>query len=276
MSRRKTIRQILEQRFGDVEACADLENPFLAQIAGRGSRRHYQNRSIDVSLLNTLCAVALSAPSKSDLQQRDIILLQDRAQRKKITDLFTPEEWFAKAPALLVVCGNNRRQRQIAETSGKSFANDHLDAFFNATVDAGIVLSNLVNAAEAVGLGCCPISILRNYSEQISDILKLPDYVFPVAGLALGWPLKETEISPRLSLSTTIHVNEFDDHNVIAEISDYDQRRENQQPYTKQRAIERFGQSAKYGWSEDKARQYATPQRTTFGQFIKDKKFILE
>lgn len=276
MSRRKTILQTLEQRFGDIGVCADLENPFLSQIAGRGSCRHYQNRSIDVSLLNTLCAVALSAPSKSDLQQRDIVILQDRVQRQKITDLFTPAEWFATAPSLLVVCGNNRRQRQIAETSGKPFPNDHLDAFFNATVDAGIVLSNLVNAAEAVGLGCCPISILRNYAEQISDILKLPDYVFPVAGLALGWPLNETEISPRLSLSTTVHVDQFDDHDVIAQINDYDQRRESQQPYSKQRSTEQFGQSERYGWSEDKARQYATPQRTKFGQFIKDKKFILE
>jgi len=276
LSRRKTIRQNLEQRFGELGECADLENPFLAQIASRGSCRHYQNRSIDVSLLNTLCAVALSAPSKSDLQQRDIILLQNRVQRQKITDLFTPAEWFAKAPSLLVICGNNRRQRQIAEASGKPFPNDHLDAFFNATVDAGIVLSNLINAAEAVGLGCCPISIFRNYAEQISDILKLPDYVFPVAGLGLGWPLKETEISPRLSLSTTVHVDEFDDHDVIAQIRAYDQRREGQQPYLKQRSTERFGETDRYGWSEDKARQYATAQRTSFGKFIRDKKFKLE
>jgi hypothetical protein len=33
---------------------------------------------------------------------------------------------------------------------GKTFPNDHLDLFFNATVDAAIVLASFVHAAEAV------------------------------------------------------------------------------------------------------------------------------
>ncbi len=40
-----------------------------------------------------------------------------------------------------------------------------LDAFFNATVDAGIALSAFSIAAEAVGLGCCPISAVRNEAQ---------------------------------------------------------------------------------------------------------------
>ena len=66
---------------------------------------------------------------------------------------------------------------------GKPFPNDHLDLFFNATVDAAIVLATFVRAAEAVGLGCCPISVIRDHAPTISDMLALPDKVIPVAGM---------------------------------------------------------------------------------------------
>jgi Nitroreductase family len=71
---------------------------------------------------------------------------------------------------------------------GHTFANDHLDAFFNATVDAAIALETFVAAAEAAGLGCCPISVIRNHAEEVSGLLGLPDHVFPVAGLGVGIP----------------------------------------------------------------------------------------
>lgn len=61
-------------------------------------------------------------------------------------------------PALLFFCGNNRRQRRIHELRNRPFANDHLDAFFNATVDAAIALSAFVLAAEAEGLGHVPLA----------------------------------------------------------------------------------------------------------------------
>jgi nitroreductase/FMN reductase [NAD(P)H] len=53
-----------------------------------------------------------------------------------------------------------------------------LDAFFNASVDAGIALASFVIAVEATGLGCCPISTFRNDAQAVSDLLELPDRVF--------------------------------------------------------------------------------------------------
>ena len=39
---------------------------------------------------------------------------------------------------------------------------------------------------------------------------------------------------------------------------------------------ERWGEVPFYGWSEDKARQYAEPQRTDFGAFIRAQGFKLD
>ena len=145
-----------------------------------------------------------------------------------------------------------------------------------AAVDAAIVLATFVRAAEAVGLGCCPISIIRDHATTVSEMLKLPDKVIPVAGMSVGWPVEPGAISPRLPLSVTVHDEEFSERDLTARIDGYDRRRAALRPYRQQRQPERFGEAAFYGWSEDKARQYATPQRADFGAFVRAKGFRLD
>jgi len=224
-----------------------------------------------------LCAVALSAPSKSDLQQADIVIVRDAARRKAIVEpIADANPWLREAPVLLLICGDNHRQRQIHRWRGHAFANDHLDPFFNASVDAGIVLGTLIAAAEAVGLGTCSVSAVRNHAADVARVLELPDHVFPVAGLALGWPAWEGIMSPRLPLGATVHVDRYDDSRTREHIDNYDKRRHSVQPYRSQREPERFGRVDLYGWSEDKARQYAVPDRADFGAFVRGKGFKLE
>jgi nitroreductase len=277
----EAIQRSLTERFGEALA-VDPAWPgldLLATIAGHRSHRVYADRPIPPELLRLLCACALSAPSKSDLQQADIVQVADPALRATIAALLPDNPWVREAPVFLVICGNNRRIRQISELRDRPFANDHLDAFMNAAVDAGIVLSTFVRAALAVGVGCCPISQVRNHAATISDLLGLPDWVFPLAGLCVGYPAAEGQISPRLPLDVTVHVDRFDELNLAERLDAYDRRRAELQPYAKQRYPELYGEppeSGVYGWSEDKARQYSQPERADFGAFIRAKKFRLE
>ena len=136
--------------------------------------------------------------------------------------------------------------------------------------------SAFVIAAEAVGLGCCPISAIRNAPEQVSQLLNLPKHVFPVAGLALGYPADGSRrISPRLSLETTVHVDQYNDVDVADRINAYDERRNQIMTYANQRSEVRFGTSPNYGWSEDKARQYALEERQDFGRYVRSQGFDL-
>jgi Nitroreductase family len=175
-----------------------------------------------------------------------------------------------------VFCANGRRLPRIAALRGKPFPNDHLDLFFNASVDAAIVLATFLRAADAVGLGCCPISVIRDHAAKISAMLELPDKVVPVAGLCVGWPADDGVLSPRLPLSTTVHEERFTETDLAGEVERYDRRRAETRPYRNQREPERFGEAQFYGWSEDKARQYAKPQRADFGAFVRGKGFHLD
>lgn len=272
MSSKGTIGDSLAARFAD--ASGDMpaglgDNPGLSALAGRGSCRAFTPDPVDPQLLRALCALSLCAPSKSDLQQRDIVIVADPQLRGRINGLLAEQAWIADAPSLLVFCGNNRRQRLLHDWRGHGFANDHLDAFFNAAVDAGIALATFVTAAEAAGLGCCPISAIRNRAGEVADALALPDHVFPVAALGLGWPAERAQISPRLPLAVTVHTDRYDDTDLRDAVDSYDRSRAARQPYGKQRGAVEFGLAEDYGWSEDKARQYARPERADFGEYVR-------
>jgi len=277
------LKDILRARFGTAPPLEAAHLPKgmggvegLAEMANRRVIRRYTDQPVDPALLETLCAVALSAPSKSDLQQADIVIVSDRGQRDKLEALLPDNPWLKAAPVFLVFCGNNRRHRLLFDWRGRPFVNDHLDPFFNAAVDAGIVLATFIAAADRVGLGCCPVSAIRNHPRQVSDILSLPDHVFPVAALGAGWPSFPGVMSPRLGLDVSVHRDRYDETGLKDKVAAYDKRREAVQPYKTQRYTDKFGQSGDYGWSEDKARQYSVPERADFGAFVRRKGFKLD
>jgi len=273
----------LRARFGSAPALAEAHLPngmggvdVLADMANRRVVRRYSDKPIDPALLETLCAVALSAPSKSDLQQADIVIVTDKDQRAKLEALIPENPWAKAGPALLVFCGNSRRHRLLFDWRGRPFVNDYLDPFFNAAVDAGIVLATFIAAADRVGLGTCPISQIRNHAAQVADVLGLPQHVFPVAGLGIGWPSFEGVMSPRLGLDVSIHHDRYDETGLREKVAAYDRRRNETQPYKTQRFVDKFGEDPSYGWSEDKARQYSVPERADFGAFVRAKGFKLD
>jgi nitroreductase/FMN reductase [NAD(P)H] len=272
------LMDALKARFGTAPAlkAAPKNADVLAEMANRRVMRRYTEQPVDPALLETLCAVALSAPSKSDLQQADIVIVSDKGQREKLEALLPDNPWVKAAPVFLVFCGNNRRHRLLFDWRSRPFVNDYLDPFFNASVDAGIVLATFIAAADRVGLGTCPISAIRNHAQEVSDILSLPAHVFPAAALGAGWPSFAGVMSPRLGLDVTIHRDRYDESGLKDKIAAYDKRREAVQPYRTQRYTERFGESPDYGWSEDKARQYSVPERADFGAFVRRKGFKLD
>jgi hypothetical protein len=117
---------------------------------------------------------------------------------------------------------------------------------------------------------------MRNRPNDVSDLLGLPDHVIPFAGLAVGWPALQPEVSLRLALEATVHIDCFDEGTIEDQVSRYDDRRASVQPYSKQRSTDLHGVAERYTWSEDKARQYSRPERADFGRFVRRKGFNLD
>ncbi|MBL8383064.1 MAG: nitroreductase family protein [Burkholderiales bacterium] len=271
------IAELIERRFGmpaEAGRAWPATGTIAAMLAHRVHRR-YTGAAIAEDTMQVLLAAALSAPSKSDLQQASVIRVRDAGLRREIDALTPGMPWVAEAPEYLVFCGDNRRHRQVAALRGKPFPNDTLDMFMNAAVDAGLVMQSFIIAAESVGLGCCPISLIRNPIERLGALLALPPGVFPVAGLCVGHPAEAGRLSMRLPPAVTVHTDRYDASGFEAELAAYDARRAAAEPPPRQKYVERFGEVTPYTWSEDKARQYAVPERHAFGDWVRRQGFAL-
>jgi nitroreductase/FMN reductase [NAD(P)H] len=252
------IAAAVERRFGAAfELPAGLRNlDALAALNERSVCRRYRSDPVPEALVRLLCATALAAPTKSDLQQATLIRVADAAKRAAICSLLPGSPWLAQAPELFVFCADGFRLRRLFARRGVEFPNEHLDAFFNAAVDAALALGAFVSAAELAGLGTCPISQIRDHVAKVDELLGLPDWVVPVAGLALGYAEAKEPLSARLALSATVHTDRYDTAAVERELDTYDARR---------------GRD----WSGDKIRQYSTVWRADFGAYVGRKRFRL-
>ena len=280
MKKNRTIADLIKNRYGISSGAGKgmAAEGELASILNHRTHRRFTDVPVSDELLEVLLAAAFSAPAKSDLQQASVVIIRDNAKREAIANLMPGMPWIATCPVLMVFLGDSRRIRRICQMRGKPFANDHLDAFLNAAVDSGLVLMNFIRAAEAVGLGCCPISVVRNHIDEISEIINLPNHVFPVAGMTAGYPVDGGYQSLRLHPAVNVHVDSYDDTDLPEEIDAYDTRRDAQFsiPTGKQRLTENYGEASFYGWSEDKSRQVSLRERDQLATYLTKKGFNLK
>jgi len=249
----------------------------LARMLDHRVCRAFTADPVDDALLDLVLAATFSTPSKSDLQQCSVIVVDDPGRRAALAALIPSMPWIASAARFLVFCGDSHRIRAVAERAGTGFANDHLDAFLNAASDAAMHLSSFVWAAEAVGLGTCAISVLRNHIDAVADIVELPEHVFPLAGMCVGWPASEQRLSPRLPMTVTVHHDRYDDTGAAAQIAEYDRRRfgDYVPPADQQAGADRFGVADTWGWSVEKSRMVAQRERDQLARFLGDRGFDL-
>ncbi|MDP6832738.1 MAG: nitroreductase family protein [Alphaproteobacteria bacterium] len=276
------LADLAAQRFGmDVDAAEVAEGPgrdTLVTLLSHRTHRRFLDEPVAEETLNLLYACALSAPGKSDLQQIAIIRIQDPGKRQAIAELMPDMAWIGTCPVFLLFCGDSRRIRSLCKLRGREFANDHLDAFLNAAVDTALVMQNFITAAEAAGLGCCPISVVRNHIDRIAEITNLPDYVFPVAGMCLGRPSHPGFTSTRLPPEMVVHTDQYDDSQLPEQIEAYDRRRNGIYtiPPEKYRMTDTYGTPEFYGWSEDKTRQVSVRERDDLAAYLRRHGFCLD
>ncbi|CAM3343861.1 nitroreductase family protein [Delftia tsuruhatensis] len=267
-----TLQAVMKARYGHTVTVPDGVQglPELLRIARQTSHRAWADRPVGADLVRLLAACALAAPSKSHLQQADIIDVRDPVRRAAIHKLVPGMPWMADAPALLVFCANGRRFKRLFERRGLPFANDHLDGFFNPVVDASLVMMNFIHAAGATGLVGCPISMIRNLPQRLAEILELPERVVPVAGLCLGYPMYTREVVPRMALTATLHLDRFDATDDDIAVDEFDRR-----VVASRTAMLPSTTAAPRAWSDERAQQYATPQRADWGRFVREAGFDL-
>ena len=273
--------QLYENRYGK-KSNHDLTNidlsPLFETILSIGSIRKFSKKNISEELLSLLLMAAQSAPSKSNLQQYSILIIKNDIIKNKIGNIIGKTKWALEAPLFFLFLADIRRNIKITNDRGYSHKNNNLDTFMNSVIDAALSMQSMITASESIGLGVCPISMIRNIIDEVKNICELPKGVFPIAGLAMGWPTEKPRVSYRLPQEVVIHHDIYDDKNLIDKIEEYDERVYRVAPILadQQRHVDRYGVSEKGTWSENISRQLSIPERANFKDWLKANGFNLE
>lgn len=269
---------LTQGRYGfDLEIPTDVPDGVKALLNRRVIRK-YKTGPISEQTMALLLSAAQSAPTKSNLQQYSIVIIGDPEVRNTVAELVPSMPWVKNAPVIAIFLGDVRRIRKLAEIRGHTYQNNNADTFMNAAVDAALAMQCFITAADHLGLGTCPISYVRNRIDDLAEILDLPDGVFPISGLCVGYPDDAGYVSMRLPQKVVVHQDLYNDDDLETDVKDYDDRNHKRFALTptKQRHTDKYGVLEKCTWSENVARQLSLPERAGFADYLKRKGINLD
>jgi nitroreductase len=165
---------------------------FLTLATERYSVRSYKNQPIAPEVLQGILEAGRAAPTACNNQPQRIKVLTAPDDLAKM-DECTPYRFHA--PAALLICYDKIlcwKRRYDGALSGE--------------VDASIVTTHLMLAAQDAGLGTCWVMYFD--PAKTAKLFNLPENIVPVAFLPMGYPAEDTKPanldSRRLSLDKTL------------------------------------------------------------------------
>ncbi|PCF93503.1 oxygen-insensitive NADPH nitroreductase [Vreelandella nigrificans] len=195
-------------------------NSVIKLLQSHRSIRKFTDQEIPRGLLLELIKAGQGAATSSHVQAYTIIHVKDSANREHIAELSGGQGYVASCAAFLVFCADMKRPTEASERTGANVERGMTEQLLVATVDTALVAQNVVVAAESEGLGICYIGGIRNNPQAISDLLRLPEHVYPVFGLCLGYPAQDPEVKPRLPVEAILKEDYYTEDASLVEAFD--------------------------------------------------------
>lgn len=199
-------------------------NEVIRVMKNHRSIRSYQDKEVSEEIIDTLIQVAQAAPSSINAQHSSIIVVRDKKRKAKAAELAGGQPWIDKAPVFFVFIGDYYKIKLASEKTGKKLViHDSVEGTLAMTLDVGLALQNVITAAESLGLGIVPIGGIRNNPEEMIKLLNLPEYTFPLVGLAIGYPADNSELKPRMPKEAFRHDETYNKEKLPKIIDEYDE-----------------------------------------------------
>ena len=250
------IITLLRQRYGALEDQSAFlpASDVLETLLSHRSVRFYLPQSVPIEALQLAISAAQSASTSSNLQAWSVVAIEDKDRKARINVLAGNQKQIDQAPLLLVWLADLSRLRGIAaDQDFTSEGLDYLESFLLGVIDAALAAQNAVIAFESLGLGTCYIGALRNNPTAVAKELALPNEVFPVFGLTVGYPdpAIRTDIKPRLSRTEVLHSERYQTESSSADFSSYDETL---------RAFQKIQLMPAIDWTEQVSRRVGTKE----------------
>lgn len=185
-------------------------NDTLKLLHERASCRAFADRDIPQDLLESVLEAGVRAPTGGNLQPYSVIVVREQATRERLAGMCGNQRFIARAPVDLLFCIDWHRSRRWARMEDAPFAADHsFRHFWISFQDTVICAQNICTAADSVGLGSCYVGTVMACLSELREMFNLPQGVFPVVLLSLGYPSVQLQPRPKFPQSIMVHYESY-------------------------------------------------------------------
>ena len=230
-------------------------------MKSHSSVSRFKEQEIPQADLTEILTAAQMASSWKNFQSYSVIVVRSQEKKDALYEL-VPQEAIRQSAAFLLFVGDLNRAEKGAKIHTDSFQPQGVEGLLISSVDAALAAQNTLLAAESMGYGGVIIGLVRYKSEEVSELFKLPDYTYPVFGIALGVPNQRHDVKPRLPLSQMVFDEEYQEQSVEA-IEAYDRVQ-----------AEYAGARATTTWSQRLAEQFGQAEPSSTRRNLEQKKLL--
>lgn len=224
-------------------------NETIKIIQDHRSIRSFLDKSIDDEIIDEILRSSQAMPSSINGQQTSVIVIKDKETKAKIAELAGGQPWIEAAPVFLVFVMDFYKSNIGANKNNKTqVIHESVEGTMVGAFDAGLAMGGAIISAESLGLGIVPIGGVRKKPSEIIELLGLPEYTYPTAGLAIGYPKDNSRKKPRLPFNTFKHEEKYKVDGLKESIDEYDK---NMEIYLKE-----IGREVEGNWSKNTSNFY--------------------
>lgn len=240
-----------------------MDSSYIDLIMNRATVRQYLDKDVPDEIMWKLGRAAQQAPFTG--QMYAFIYTRDKAKKEALSQHLG--RFTANAPVFVLFCLDFRKlEKFIAYKDRENRAND-VQMLFLGIQDVSYAAMNFVMAAESLGLGTCFFGGAPMLEPVLTGMFRLPQRVYPLVGMVVGYPAKRPAPRPRIPTSCVLFRDEYrdldkDEVSQAMEVMDAGLIREGyyQSLGAKIPKPERDEDTVdydRYGWSEHISRKYA-------------------
>ena len=193
----------------DSETGGEYPNETIRLLHERSSCRSFYKKKIEPEVLENILKAGIHAPTGGNLQPYSIIKIENEETNKKLGELCS-QPFVGEAAVNLVFCIDWWRNRRWAELEVAPYsAQSSFRHFWISFQDTIIAAQNICTAADAMGLGSVYIGTVIDRLEEFKEICGLPDGVFPVVLLTMGYPKARPKPKRKLGVPVVVHGEKY-------------------------------------------------------------------
>ena len=178
-------------------------------VKNRRTIRKYLQKDISSDLLNDLLETSSRASTMGGMQLYSVVITRNAEMKEKLSPAHFNQPMVKGAPVVLTFCADFRRFSKWCEQRNAVPGYNNLMSFMNAAM---LVAQTFCTLAEEAGLGICYLGTTTYNPQMVIDALQLPELVFPITTVTVGYPDGIPAQVDRLPLEATVHEEYYHDY----------------------------------------------------------------